>query len=242
MATVSIPDQLKALLELQGLDAQLYQLKAKQGSIPQQATALKAQSKEASAALQVLEQQHKGFEVKRNQMEMDLGQKEAQIKKLQGQLFQVKTNKEYSAFQKEIEGLKADKSVLEEEILKLMEEIDRVKGQVESQRQALKAKEAQIAQDLARLDQEMKSLEASIQQFQQSRLGLTPKVDPSVLSQYERILERKEGLALVPVRKGACGGCHMVLPPQMVNEIQMSGRLITCESCARILYVDPATS
>ena len=242
MATVSIPDQLKALLELQGLDAQLYQLKARRQNIPQQAALLQAQSKEASAALQMLEQQYKGLEVKRNQMEIDLGQKEAQIKKLQGQLFQVKTNKEYSAIQREIEGLKADKSVLEEEILKLMEEADRVKGLVESQRQTLKSKEAQITQDLARLDEELKTIEGSVQQLQGSRLGLTPKVEPQILSQYERILERKEGLALVPVRHGACGGCHMGLPPQMINEIQMSGRLITCESCARILYVDPTLS
>ena len=238
MATISIPDQLKVLLELQELDAQLYGLKTKLKGIPQEAASLKAQSQKATQGLQALGEQHKAFEVKRNQMEGDLGQKEAQIKKLQGQLFQVKTNKEYSALQKEIEGHKADKSVLEEEILKLMEEMDRVKGRSEEEKKALQVKEAEVAEVLSRLDEETTSIENSMGRLQTARSVLTPKVDPQILSQYDRILERKEGLALVPVRKSACGGCHMVVPHQMINEIQTSGRLITCESCARILYVE----
>ena len=63
-------------------------------------------------------------------------------------------------------------------------------------------------------------------------------MDPPALSQYERILERKEGSALVPVRGNACSGCNMVLPPQAINEVQMNTRLIPCESCARILYIE----
>ena len=63
-----------------------------------------------------------------------------------------------------------------------------------------------------------------------------PNVEARLLKQYERILKGLEGLALVPVVHNSCGGCHMELPPQVVNETQLHDKWIVCESCARILY------
>ncbi|MBI3333653.1 MAG: hypothetical protein HYZ93_06145 [Candidatus Omnitrophica bacterium] len=240
MAAVSIADQLKVLVEMQGLDAQIYRLRREVEAKPAQAARLKVDHQQAAEKLKGAEGQYKALEVKRNQMEMDLGEKESLVRKHQAQLFQVKTNKEYSALQKEIEGLKADKSVLEEEVLKLMEEIDQIKGRIGADREALKAQEAVLQQALAEVDEETRQADASIEQLQSARSTLTPKADPQILRRYERILVNKEGLAIVPVVGEACGGCHMVLPPQMINEIQMATRLIPCESCARILYIEPA--
>ncbi len=239
MSTVSIADQIKVLVELQHLDGEIYQLRGRAEAKPAEAAALKAEHQKAAQALQAVEAQHKALDLKRNQMEMDLGEKENQVRKLQGQLFQLKTNKEYTAMQKEIEGLKADKSVLEEEVLKLMDEVEQMKGRLHSEREAIKSHEAVLNAALARIEEEIRTIQGSIQQLRSQREAMLPRVDRQILSRYERILEHHEGLAMVPVRKGACGGCNMVLPPQMINEIQMAERLITCESCARILYIEP---
>lgn len=241
MSAVSIADQIKALVELQQLDGEIYQIRRRMEAKPSEAAALKAEHQKAVQALQAVEAQYKALDLKRNQMEMDLGDKENQIRKLQGQLFQLKTNKEYTAMQKEIEGLKADKSVLEEEVLKVMEEADQMKGRFQSEREALKSKEGTLNAAVARMEEETRTLQNSIQQLHAQRKGLAPKVDRQILSRYERILEHHEGVALVPVRKQACGGCNMILPHQTINEIQMAERLITCESCARILYIEPAS-
>ncbi len=241
MSTVSVADQLKVLIELQGLDGQIYQLQRELGSKPAEAARLNADHQQSAQGLKAAEDQYKALEIKRNQMEIELGEKENQIKKLQGQLFQLKTNKEYSAMQREIEGLKADKSVLEEEVLKFMEESDRIKARVHTEREALKAKETELKMVLARLDEETQKIKAGVQQLQASRQGLTPKVDPQTLSRYERILQNREGLALVPIKGNACGGCNIIIFPQMINEVMMATRLILCDSCARILYIDPTT-
>ncbi len=239
MTTASIADQLKVLTELQKLDAQIYRLRRELGAKPVETSRLKEAHQKAAQTLQAADARYKALEVKRNQMETDLGQKEEQIKKLQVQLFQLKTNKEYAAMQRGIEGLKADKSVLEEEILKLMEEADRAKAQLASEREALKAQEAALQKDLQRVEEETRQLKVSLQELDTARGLLTPKVEPAVLAQYERILERKDGSALVPVRGDACGGCHMNLPPQLIVEILQNDRLVTCESCARILIISP---
>lgn len=240
MSTVSIADQLKVLIELQKLDGEIYRLKRTLRAKPETENRLKQELKVITQGAQAADARYKALEVKRNQKETDLAQKEQQIKKLQGQLFQLKTNKEYSAMQKEIEGLKADQSVLEEEILRGMEEIEQAKAQVVSDRQNVKAEEEKLAGKLKTLEEEAGGTQAEIQQMQAKRSELTPKVEPVILAQYERILERREGLALVPVRGGACAGCYMGLTPQTVNEVQLTTRLIPCESCARILYMEPA--
>ena len=239
MTTVSIADQLKTLVELQKLDGEIYRLRRILNTQPALAAGLKETQAQRTQGLQAAEARAKSLELKRNQLETELGSKEQQVKKLQVQLYQVKTNKEYSALQLEIEGNKADKSVLEEEILKLMEEVDRAKAQVASEKQQLKTQEGELKVRLDQIEQESQKIKGAIEQLQGARAALVPKVDPKVLNQYERILERKEGSALVPVRGDACSGCHMVLPPQAINEVLTNTRLIPCESCARILYIEP---
>ena len=240
MTTTSIADQLKVLVELQKLDGQIYALRREFNAKPAEIARLKEEHARKTQGVQAAESRYKSLEVKRNQLETDLGQKEQQTKKFQVQLYQVKTNKEYAALQLEIAGLKADQSVLEEEILKLMEEVDRAKSQMAAEREGLKAEEAALSGCIGAVDQEAGWIKTSMEQMQAGRAQLLPKVDPKVLRQYERILERKEGSALVPVRGDACSGCNMVLPPQAINEVQMNTRLIPCESCARILYIEPS--
>ena len=240
MTMTSIIDQLKILIQLQEIDAQIYKLKQERVRKPAAAAQLKSQHEQAGISIRAVEDQYKALEIKRNQMEMDLAKKETEVIKHQGQLFQLKTNKEYAAMQKEIEGLKADKSVLEEEILKLMEDVDRVKGKLTTERLALKENEAALNASLKQIDEELKKIQDSIQQLQVSRAQLTPKIDAPILARYERILDNKGERALVPIKGNACGGCYMELPPQLINEVHLATRLVACESCARILTVDPA--
>ena len=61
-------------------------------------------------------------------------------------------------------------------------------------------------------------------------------IDPRVLANYEKILDAKDGLAMVPIVEDTCGGCHMQLPPQVINEIRLKNEIIYCQICSRILY------
>jgi uncharacterized protein len=65
-----------------------------------------------------------------------------------------------------------------------------------------------------------------------------PSLDNKLLKDYERILAGREGQALARVINGACGGCYMHLPPQVINEISMKQSIIQCENCQRMLYIN----
>lgn len=235
---LSVQDQLGILKQLQEVDARLYHLTQERQAKPLLIDELHTHLAAQRQRLTELEEQSKTLQTQHKTQELDLGSREEKIKKLQAQLFQVKTNKEYTAMQKEIEGAKADNSLLEETIIGLLEQIDQTQAQLQQAKADWQQREAQTRQDVQRIEGEMTALDQQLRQIEADRQRLLPSLDAAILQQYERILRSRNGLALVPVVGEACGGCHMALPPQIINEAAQEQRLVTCGSCARLLYVD----
>jgi predicted nucleic acid-binding Zn-ribbon protein len=230
-------DQLK---KLQELDAELYRLRQQQRQKPKELEQAKQSVAAQQASAKQKEDVLKGVQLKHKEKEIELSTKEAHIKKLQGQLFQVKTNKEYTAMQHEIDQHKADISVLEEEIIKVLDGIELVKQDFAQEQAKLTQVQDVLRREQARIEQDLAGIVERVAALDQQRLGIAPAVQRDSLSLYERILKSREGLALVPLIQESCGGCHMVQPPQIVNEVYLDAKLVTCNSCNRILYGQPA--
>lgn len=231
-------DQIDALRRLQEVDAQLYRLRIEQGEKPMALERLKQGVAEQQAKAQASDAKLKTFQVQQKEKELELSTKEGHAKKLQLQLFQVKTNKEYTALQHEIEQAKTDASLLEEDILKIFDSIERAMRE-HNEQQALVAKaQASLREEEARITQEITAIEGEIAALQAQRRLLTPEVPAAALSVYERVLVSREGLAMVPLLGASCGGCNMVQPPQVINEVMLKAKLVACDSCNRILYLD----
>src|SRR3989338_6559440 len=115
--TMPITELLNNLIALQEVDKEVYDCKRQLQEIPTTLKSLDFEAEATAAIVREKEDQLKAVQLKRKEKEIDLETKENSIKKFQGQLYQVRTNNEYNALEKEIGGLKADKSLLEEEIL-----------------------------------------------------------------------------------------------------------------------------
>lgn len=235
---MDIAGQISLLVELQKLDTQIYELNKRKQEIPLLIKDLEEEFKKKSEGVKEEEAQMKSLLVKEKERENELLSKEETIKKCQTQLYQIKTNKEYSAMQREIEGHKADKSVLEDEIIAILDGVEAKKKKIEGYKAALKDEENKLNKEKAKGDSELKEIEAKLSTLNIDRAKEAEKIDKVMLQKYDRILKGKEGLAMVPVREDACGGCHLNLPPQVINEIRMKKDLVFCESCARILYIN----
>jgi predicted nucleic acid-binding Zn-ribbon protein len=231
-------DQIKMLVELQELDAEIYNRKRLLDAIPERIKELDDSLEQKSEHLKSLEEESKNLQVKRKQKETDLASKEETIRKYKTQLFQIKTNKEYTSLEKEIAGIKADNSILEDEILGFFEEIDEIKKKVSKEREDLESEKGKIKDEKKAIEDEKKVNEAEFNNLKNKRKEFTGKLDKSVLSKYERILNNREGLAMVRVVHDSCGGCNMNLPPQVINEAKLKKELIFCGNCARILYTE----
>jgi len=235
----AIVEQIKILAELQKIDFEIHKLKKELAEYPAIQKKYEADFEQKKGRLKAIEDEFKKFQMTQKEKEVELQSKEDKITKLQGQLYQLKSNKEYATMELEIKGLKADKSVLEEEILRFLDSVDAQKAKVVSEREAFIAEDKKFKTNVEALKKKSEEILADIALREEKRKSYTPNIEPKLFTQYERILKSRDGLAIVPVRNNACGGCHMELPPQRVNEIQMQDKWIVCESCARILYWMP---
>ncbi|MFH1014744.1 MAG: C4-type zinc ribbon domain-containing protein [Nitrospirota bacterium] len=238
MQKINVEEQLNILIKLQALDSQLYRLRKEREAKPKLIEELEVRRNEEQAAVKALEEKIRANQLKRKQKEMDLQSKEENVKKLSTQMYQIKTNKEYQAMQHEIEGLKADNSLLEDEILAFMDEADGLNKELAKERELFAEAEKRLAEDRKKIEGEIAVMDGEIANFESQRKELTAQVDKRVLSHYEKVLANREGLALVVVKNHACQGCFMNLPPQVINEVRMKDKIIACESCARILYIE----
>ena len=238
METVNLEEQLKLLIELQGLDTKIFGLEDALREIPLTIKKLEDEFKENTKSMKELEDKIKMLQVKRKEKELDLESREGAIKKLQTQLYQVKTNKEYAMMQQEIERAKADKSNVEDEIIQLLDVIDIENKKLAQDKKMLRAEENKMNGEKAKLLADEKEKNAQLAVLKDQGKVLSDRVDKDMLSKYKKILKSKSGLAMAAVKGDACQGCFRVMPPQVINEIRMKQELIFCGNCARILYIE----
>jgi len=233
----SVLDQIRKLVEIQKLDAQIYDIRKELKEKPALLEQLKQEFEAQKANLNTLEEKSKAVQVSRKSLEGDLMAKEEAIAKANMQLSQIKTNKEYTAKLSEIENIKADKSMIEEKILISYDDVDKIKADIEKEKGILDQKSKKYQSSKQEIEGHIKELEDRLKVLQSQRKQITPDIEKELLNRYEKILVNKEGLAIVPVEGTSCGGCFMNVPAQIINEMKMHDKLIYCEMCSRILYL-----
>ncbi|MDD4938755.1 MAG: C4-type zinc ribbon domain-containing protein [Candidatus Omnitrophica bacterium] len=234
----NLKSQIFELGRLQTIDSEIYSLKNEKESKPAQIQAIDAAFEEKKKRLAELEAASLNFQKQRKERELELASKEESTKKLEGQLFSLKTNKEYQAMLQQIQDSKADASVIEDQILALFDQADKAKSEVIKEKERLQGEEKTALEQKKRIEDRVKEIDDRVAQLDAQRAQIIPGIDKKVLSQYERILANRDGLAIVKVEGDSCGGCNMFVPPQVINLIRMYERIITCEICNRILYVE----
>ena len=237
MPQTTILDQIRKLVELQKIDEEVYRYRKEMEDRPAQLAVLSQQFENQKAELKKLEEKLKNIQLGRKSFEIDLQSKEEAILKANAQLSLLKTNREYTAKMSEIENMKADKSLAEEKILISYDETDNVSAAINKEKTAVAEEEKKYLAQKKEVDDSVQEFQEKIKALEVQRQQITPDIAKPNLERYEKILVNKHGLAIVPVMGNSCGGCFMTVPMQVVNEIKIHDRLILCEMCARILYL-----
>lgn len=238
MPIVNLKTQINILVQLQGIDTEIYILRSEKESKPNEIKALEAAFEEKKQHLSDLEKTSLELQKQKKDKELELSSKEESIKKLQSQLYQLKTNNEYKAMLKQIDDTKADASVIEDKILELFDQIDKTKNDIAQEKQRLQEEEKILNAKKKNVQDRIKEIDERLAQLEAQREQIIPDVNPKLFAQYERVLLNRDGLAIVAVKDNSCRGCNMFVPPQVINLIKMYERIVTCEVCNRILYIE----
>ena len=152
----------------------------------------------------------------------------------------IKNSKELQALQREIDQMKQANGALEEDLIKIMEEIDEIKAQITAKETEMGAMQEEWRRKQAELQTQIGGIDQAVLEAAARRQGIAAQLANDLISRYELIFARRGGTAVVEVAGGICQGCYMNIPPQLGNEIIKSEKLHLCPSCQRILYVKPS--
>jgi predicted nucleic acid-binding Zn-ribbon protein len=231
---------LQRLHDLQGLDSRIAGLERKLEAIPVRIQTIRDAYQQAKAGVDALRAKLDGVRKDMRAREKDLEYQASQRAKCEAKLYEVKTNKEYSAVLAEIESLKVEKGRIEEETLALMETQERMTREIAEADVRLKRQDQESKTQEAAATEELRALEADLAGVRGERGSLARDVPRDLLTQYSRLLRGRGGLAVAVVgSNGICTGCRLALTPQRFNELRQSSQILTCESCGRILYYQP---
>ncbi len=228
-------ETLDILFRLQKLDDEIDALEKEKAKIPVDKEEIGGKVKEMEEAIQKIKEESLDVAKLRDEEEIDLKQIGEQISRFQSQLYQVKTNREYESLQHEIDALKEKSSKIEDKILELLENTERIAAAAAAEEKSLGEYRVEAGKSIAELEARDRQLAEQLAAKRSEREKLIVDIDRALLARYDRIREKKAGMAVAVVRNGACGGCFRRIPPQETQELKKMERIITCEGCGRII-------
>lgn len=232
----TVEAKLKLLFETQAIDSKIDKLHAVRGELPMEVADLEDEIEGLKTRIDKytaeIDQYEKDIEAQKNGMK----DADALMKKYDGQLGDVKNNREYLALTKEIELQKLEKMASEKKIVDFQ---TRIAEKKESIAQA-KEKAGERTKDLDAKKGELETITSETQKEEDALIALGEKVkdklEQRLINAYNRIRKSyTNGLSVVTIQRESCGGCFSIIPPQRQLDIRSRKKIIVCEHCGRIL-------
>lgn len=231
---------LESIVALQKKDRRLLKMMREIQDIPQRKSDIEAQLAGTKQKLETASDSRKHTEATLREQELEVESLNERITKYKNQQMEAKTNEQYRAFVKEIGTVEEEIKALEEKEILLMENLEKGKAIVAECEEKLAGERAEIADELAELDDRAAELKEQFDRMKADRVRVAGTCDQTILQKYARIMNNKRDFAVVMIEEGGhCGGCHMKLPPQVVNDARNPGKLVACNFCGRIVYNPP---
>jgi uncharacterized protein len=152
----------------------------------------------------------------------------------------IKNIRELQALQHEVDQIKQQNSVIEEELIAIMEDLEARGAVLHEREEELKTLEQAWSEQKSALEAQVAEIDKQVSETASGRQSIASQLNGDLIGRYETIFRARGGTAVVGVTDGICQGCYMNIPPQLANEIRKNERLNLCPSCHRILFYKPA--
>ena len=230
-----INGDLELLLKLQNIDYDMGELERSKEYIPDMMENLRREISDCEDKLKTFDEGLTQARLEQKDIELQLQDKQDKLRKLQEKMMAIKTNKEYDALVSEIDQLKQAIAALETRDVELLEISEDHQKEIAKLNEQLGAVKGVNVGQITSLQEQIDSVGSKMTSMAKQRLDLAGQINPRAMSVYERVRRGKGGAVVVAVKKRACGSCYKALPPQKIQEIKLGEKLITCDSCGRML-------
>jgi predicted nucleic acid-binding Zn-ribbon protein len=233
-----------ALVKLFEADKTLRDAKDRLAAITRDVRAQEKKVNELQARHDAASKKVKETQTQYGLLEIDMKSRDARIEQLRQRQQQARNNKEYQSLLIEISTQKVDRTKVEEQALKVLEQLDKAKKEADVLQNQLGGENTKLDEMRASINDKAAAAQAEVDALTPARTEAAAKVPPSALQMFERLADRFEGEAMAPITRPDarreeyfCGGCNMDLVIDVYNRVHNRDEMTFCPSCRRILYI-----
>ena len=232
--------ELERLIELQKTDTKIRKLKKAIDTAEERRAEIEQQFNERASSIHELQEKRKTAREEQAELDKQRITTKTYIELSNRNLQNAQDQKQYEAAMREVDALQKQVSKLETEVLEKMTVVEEVDKVLEERADEVNSLESDREAALKEFDDEIKQNKIEYEAATQKRDEIFVTIPEQKAKVYNRLAQRsRDGLAVAEVVNGSCSACFMSLRPQMQVEINTTDKIITCESCSRILYINP---
>jgi predicted nucleic acid-binding Zn-ribbon protein len=232
----SVEEKLVNLVKLQKIDSKLDEFQILKGELPLEVSDLEDEIQGLHARRTRIEEEINGINEFIESKKNAIKDSEELVKKYDKQSTNVKNSREFEAINKEMEMQQLEIKLAEKHIKDANEELSDKARLLEGAKKTIATKEGVLNHKKGELEKIIADTEKEETEFKKMSDDARTGTDERLLYSYDRIRKNyRNGLAVVPVERDACGGCFNAIPPQKQSEIRLHKKVIVCENCGRIL-------
>lgn len=238
-ADITVAEKLVELYRLQHIDSQVDKIRVQRGELPLEVQDLEDEVAGLETRMKKLQDELAEMETQVSDKNNLIKDAKGQIKKYEGQQAKVRNNREYDSLTKEVEFQNLEIQLAEKRIKEAKAQIDGKKSVVEESRTRHDERKKDLEIKRKELDDIISETEKEEKDLAKKSEVASKHIEERLLSAYHRIrTNARNGLGVVAVERGSCGGCFNSIPPQRQLDISSHKKVIVCEHCGRILVDD----
>jgi predicted nucleic acid-binding Zn-ribbon protein len=235
-----VSSELEKLIELQKTDTNIRKLKKAIESAEQRRASIEQEFERHASSIREIQAKRDTAQTKRHDLEKQIAENKTYLARADRNLKGSQNQKEYETAMRETDALQKQISTLETQVLERMSETEEVERVLAERSDEINSLEANREAALADFDKELAAKRKEFEAETARRHEVFITLPPQMASVYNRLAQRsRDGIAVAEVVGGSCSACFMKLRPQMQVELKTSDKIMTCESCTRILYIAP---
>ena len=236
---ITIEEKLRALYSLQLVDSEVDKIRTLRGELPLEVQDLEDEVAGLETRIGNLKSEVTELEKAVVGKNNEITASQALIKKYEEQQNNVRNNREYDSLSKEIEFQTLEIELCNKKIREFTAQVSEKKEVMAEAQTSLEERKHDLESKKSELEDITRDTQKEEETLADRSSELQTKIEDRLLTAYKRIRSNaRNGLAVVPVKRDACGGCFNQIPPQRQLDIRSRKKIIVCEYCGRILVDD----
>jgi predicted nucleic acid-binding Zn-ribbon protein len=238
-----VKEELAKLVDLQITDTNIRRLKKAIETADQRRAEIEHEFEQHASSIREIQGRRDAANAERAEFERQINENKTYLERADRNLKHAQNQKEYETAMRETDALQKQIGTLETSMLEKITAVEEIEKTLAERAEEINSLESKRETALSQFDKEIAAARKEFETESAKRQEVFVTLPKNLASVYDRMAQRsKDGIAVAEVVNGSCSACYMQLRPQMQLEVKRGDQIITCENCARILYITPKDS